>query len=317
MKKMKKTLSIMLALVMVFSLVACGKKDEEKKGYNVTVLIKATDSSFWNKVGDGAKDYGSEHDGINVTVQGPASESDIEKGLSLLENAILAKPDAIVLGSNADEGACAAIAEAKAAGIKVVTVDTALPSDDVVCHLATDNVKGGSLAADAMVKYMNDNNIPLKGKVAIVAAVAGVQTIIDRDGGFMDRMKEIAPDIEVLDPKYVDNEIETSMSTTENLMTTYGDELVGIYADNNHTGDGVGLAIEQANAQDKITVVAFDDDQQELDFLKSGVIRALIIQDQHNMGYSGVEYAIKAIEGKLDTDFVDTGVKVTWPADLK
>jgi len=38
-----------------------------------------------------------------------------------------------------------------------------------------------------------------------------------------------------------------------------GDELIGIYADNNHTGDGVGRAIKQAGLQDSVIVVAFDD----------------------------------------------------------
>ena len=337
---MKKLTALLLALSMVLSLTACtgaasseapapseeapaasgeAPASEEAGGddVKVAVLIKGTDSSFWQKVGDGAKAYADEHEGVTVEVQGPPSEADIEESLSLLENVILSKPDAIVLGSNAAEGANAALAEAAAAGIPVVTVDTPLPSEDVVSHLATDNIKGGELAAEAMVKYMTDNNIPLEGKVAIVAAVAGVQTIIDRDGGFINKMKELAPNIEVLEPQYVDNESDTAMQVTENLITSLGDELVGIYADNNHTGDGVAKAIEQASLQDKVTVVAFDDDQEELDALKNGVIKALIIQDQHNMGYSGVEAAVKAAKGEELEAFVDTGVKVTWPEDLQ
>ena len=337
---MKKLTALLLALSMVLSLTACtgaasseapapseeapaasgeAPASEEAGGddVKVAVLIKGTDSSFWQKVGDGAKAYADEHEGVTVEVQGPPSEADIEESLSLLENVILSKPDAIVLGSNAAEGANAALAEAAAAGIPVVTVDTQLPSEDVVSHLATDNIKGGELAAEAMVKYMTDNNISLEGKVAIVAAVAGVQTIIDRDGGFINKMKELAPNIEVLEPQYVDNEIDTAMQVTENLITSLGDELVGIYADNNHTGDGVAKAIEQASLQDKVTVVAFDDDQEELDALKNGVIKALIIQDQHNMGYSGVEAAVKAAKGEELEAFVDTGVKVTWPEDLQ
>ncbi|MEF9989588.1 MAG: ABC transporter substrate-binding protein [Christensenellaceae bacterium] len=340
---MKKIISIVLAVLLVCAITACAPKVAEPaaateapaaaateapaaadaaaepaaEGYNIAVLIKATDSTFWQKVGAGAEDYAAKNDGVTVTVQGPASEADIEESISLLENVILSKPDAIVIGSNADTGANAALQDAATAGIPVITVDTALPSDKVAAHLATDNIVGGELAAEAMVKYMKDNGKELKGKVAIVAAVAGVQTIIDRDGGFVSKMAELAPDIEVLEPIYVDNDIDTSMSTTENIITANGDELVGIYADNNHTGDGVARAIEQAELKDKVTVVAFDDDDEELKALKNGVIKALIIQDQHNMGYLGVEYAIKAIKGEEMEEFVDTGVKVTWPEDLK
>ncbi|MEF9969452.1 MAG: ABC transporter substrate-binding protein [Ruthenibacterium sp.] len=336
---MKKSIAIFLAILMIGTLTACGgapaastpaapasapastpaSAPAEKAGeeLNIAVLIKATDSSFWQKVGDGAKAYGDEHEGVTVTVQGPASEADIEESLSLLENVILSKPDAIVIGSNADAGANAALEEAAKAGIPVVTVDTALPSDKVACHLATDNVKGGELAAEAMVKSMQDNKKELKGKVAIVAAVAGVQTIIDRDDGFINKMKELAPDIEVLAPTYVDNEIDTAMQTTENMITANGDALVGIYADNNHTGDGVARAVEQAELKDKITIVAFDDDDEQIEALKNDVIKTLIIQNQHNMGYAGVEYAIKAAKGEKIESFVDTGVQVTWPADVK
>jgi ribose transport system substrate-binding protein len=184
-------------------------------------------------------------------------------------------------------------------------------------HLATDNVLGGALAAEAMVEELEEAGIALSGKVAIVAAVAGVQTIVDRDGGFVDKMAELAPDIEVLTPVYVNNEIELSMTEAENIITREGDALIGIYPDNNHTGDGVGMAIKQAELQDSVIVVAFDDDQQELDFLAEGVIKALIIQDPYNMGYLGCATAVKALSGEDVPSFVDTGVVVTRAEDLE
>jgi len=290
---------------------------ETEETYEVALIIKATDSGFWQKVIEGGEGFDAENDNVNVTVYGPASEADVDEQLSILENVITSGPDAIVIASNAGEGAVAALTEATEKGIVVMTVDTSIPTDVITTHLATDNVLGGELAAQAMVDQMNAAGIPLKGKVAIVAAVAGVQTIVDRDGGFIDKMAEIAPDIEVLTPVYVDNEIEKALSETEQIITREGDDLVGIYADNNHTGDGVGRAIKQAGLQDKVTVVAFDDDQEELDFLAEGVIKALIIQDQYNMGYSGCAYAVKAIQGESLPKFVDTGVKVTTAADLK
>ncbi len=290
---------------------------ETEETYEVALIIKATDSGFWQKVIEGGEGFDADNENVNVTVYGPASEADVDEQISILENVITSGPDAIVIASNAGEGAVAALTEATEKGIVVMTVDTSIPTDVVTTHLATDNVLGGELAAQAMVDQMNAAGIPLKGKVAIVAAVAGVQTIVDRDGGFIDKMAEIAPDIEVLTPVYVDNEIEKALSETEQIITREGDDLVGIYADNNHTGDGVGRAIKQAGLQDSVIVVAFDDDQEELDFLKEGVIKALIIQDQYNMGYSGVGYAIRAIQGESLPKFVDTGVKVTTAADLK
>jgi ribose transport system substrate-binding protein len=175
---------------------------------------------------------------------------------------------------------------------------------------------GGALAAEAMVDEMTEAGIELSGKVALISAVAGVQTVVDRDGGFMDKMAEIAPGIEIVPPVYVNNEIEKALTEAEQIITREGDLLIGIYADNNHTGDGVGRAIEQAGLQDSVILVAFDDDQEELDFLAEGVIKALIIQDPYNMGYLGCATAVKALAGEDIPSFVDTGVVVTKAEDL-
>jgi len=283
----------------------------------IALIVKATDSGFWQKALEGGKAFAADNPDVNVTAYGPASEADVDEAISILENVITSGPDAIVIASNAGEGAVAALKDAAAKGIVVMTIDTSIPSDDVTTHLATDNVLGGALAAEAMVEELNEAGIPLEGKVAIVAAVAGVQTIVDRDGGFVDKMAELAPNIEVLTPVYVDNEIEKALSEMEQIITREGDALIGVYPDNNHTGDGVGRAIKQAGLQDKVVVVAFDDDQEELDFLKEGVIDALIIQDPYNMGYAGCATAIKALAGEDVPSFVDTGVVVTRAEDLK
>lgn len=328
---MKRLIGIVLVLAMVAVMFGCTAPAEEaaapaeeaaapaeeaEKMIEVALIVKATDSGFWQKVIAGGEAFGADNANVNVTVYGPASEADIDEAISILENVITSGPDAIVIATNAGEGAVPAIEDAVSKGIVVVTVDTSIPSDKVLCHLATDNVLGGALAAEAMVEELNAAGIALEGKVAIVAAVAGVDTIIDRDGGFTDRMAEIAPNIEVLTPVYVNNEIEKALTETEQIITREGDALIGIYADNNHTGDGVGRAIKQAALSDSVIVVAFDDDQEQLDFLAEGVIKTLIIQDQYNMGYSGCDYALMAIMGEDIPTFVDTGVQVTKADDL-
>ena len=293
------------------------EEEAEAEVLEFALIVKATDSGFWQQAIAGGEAFGADNDNVNVTIYGPASESDVDEQLSILETVILNEPDAIIIASNAGEGAFAALKDAGEKGIVVMTIDTAILSDDVTTFLATDNVLGGALAAEAMVFELGEAGIPLSGKVAIVAAVAGVQTIVDRDGGFIDKMAEIAPDIEVLEPVYVNNEIELALTETEQIITREGDALIGIYPDNNHTGDGVGRAIKQAGLKDSVVVVAYDDDQEELDFLAEGVIDALIIQDPFNMGYAGCEYAVKALAGEDVPSFVDTGVVVTRAEDLK
>lgn len=312
----KVTLVLAVLAIMAVPVFAEGQKDSaaDSDAIEIALIIKATDSGFWQKVIEGGKAFDDDNKDVNVTVYGPASEADVEEAIGILENVVESGPDAIVIATNAGEGAVPAVNNALGQGIPVITIDTKIPTN-VTSHLATDNVLGGKLAADAMVEFFDEYGIEKKGTVAIVAAVAGVDTIIERDGGFIDQLKLLAPGIVILDPRYVDNDIAKSMNTAEDLITTY-DDLIGIYADNNHTGDGVAKAIEQAELQDKIMVVAFDDDEDEIIALRDGVIKTLIIQDQFNMGYSGCAYAIKALNGETIPSFVDTGVKVTKKEDL-
>jgi len=314
---MKKiTLALVIMAMLALPAFAEGQKDAaaDSSKTEIALIIKATDSGFWQKVIEGGEAFDADNEDVNVTVYGPASEADIEEAIGILENVVESGPDAIVIATNAGEGAVPAVNNALDQGIPVITVDTKIPTE-VTSHLATDNVLGGKLAAQAMVEFFDEYGIEKTGTVAIVAAVAGVDTIIERDGGFIDELKVLAPEITILDPRYVDNDIAKSLMTAEDLITTY-DDLIGIYADNNHTGDGVARAIEQAELQDKIMVVAFDDDEDEIIALRDGVIKTLIIQDQFNMGYSGCASAIKALNGETLPKFVDTGVKVTKKEDL-
>ncbi|BES64259.1 ABC transporter substrate-binding protein [Gottschalkiaceae bacterium SANA] len=323
MKNKKRFLALLLVAVLgLIAFTGCsstGAADPvaaaEDDVVEIALIIKATDSPFWQKVADGGRDYAAEHEGVNVTIYGAPSESDFEKALTILDDVINSQPDGIVIGTDGAEGAVPAIERATEMGIPVITIDTEVPSDQVVTHLATDNVAGGAMAADAMVEYLNAAGIALKGKVGIVAGVAGVDTIIKRDNGFIDRMAEIAPEIEILEPRYIEGDPAKGMIATEDFITTY-DDLIGVYGDCCFSGTGLASAMEQSGLQDEIIAIAFDDDPSEVEALQNGVIKALIIQDQHNMGYAGCESIMKVKAGEELPKFIDTGVQVTSKEDL-
>ncbi len=63
---------------------------------NVAVIIKATDSDFWQCVLVGSKNYAKENpDKVSIKTYGPKSEADIDKQVTILEDVISTKPDAI------------------------------------------------------------------------------------------------------------------------------------------------------------------------------------------------------------------------------
>ena len=63
---------------------------------DIIVIVKATNSPYWQIVLSGAKQAGKDY-GVNVIAQGAAAESDIAGQIGILENATARKPMAIVI----------------------------------------------------------------------------------------------------------------------------------------------------------------------------------------------------------------------------
>lgn len=327
---MKKVLAVLLVLAMALGLAACGgtaatttapattttaaaapaetTAAAANEPYDIAVIIKATSSDFWQYVLVGANNYGVEFpDKVKITTYGPPAEADIDQQVSILEDVISSGPDAIVIASTSSDATVPALEEAIAKGIPVITIDNKVKTDKVNSFLATDNLKAGGMAAEFMVEQLKAKYGDLKGKaVGVVSAMAGVQVLIDRDTGFADKIKELAPELTVLEPRYVDNDMTKAMSAAEDMLTA-NDNLIGIFADNNTTGSGTSRVISQLGKANDVFVVAFDSDAEEVTGLSEGSIKALVLQDPYGMGYKGVDYAIQALEGKQVPAKVDTG----------
>jgi ribose transport system substrate-binding protein len=300
-------MSKLAKFLLVVPLVAAGLwANQARAAENIPVIIKATDSDFWQYVWVGAKNYELENPGkVKVTLYGPKSEADIDKQIAILEDVIAKNPKCIVIASTSSDAPVAAFEKARAAGIKIVTIDNKVKTD-VDTFLATDNVKGGALAADMLVEGLKAKKVELKGKVALISAMAGIQVLSFRDKGFTDRLKEIAPNVKVMETKYVDNDIVKAMGVAKDLMAANAD-LIGFFADNNHTGDGVARAIAEEKVQGKIMATAFDSDPEEVKALGEDSIYALILQDPFGMGYKGVDSCLKALGGQKLPEYVNTG----------
>lgn len=81
-----------------------------------------------------------------------------------------------------------------------------------------------------------------------------------------------------------------------------------IYATNTNTTLGACQAIDKLNLADTVSVVGFNSSEEELAYLKTGVLDATIVQNPYIMGYLGVTYAKKLVDGDKITKNINTGV---------
>jgi ribose transport system substrate-binding protein len=323
---MKKTISLVLFILMVASIVtACAAAPSTspspaasaapsvaasasqassapastaaKDAYNIAIITKNSQTAFWQYCYIGANNAAVDNPKIKVVTNGPPSSKDIDKQVQILEDTINNKPDGIVLAPLNGDSLKPGVEKAMDMGIKVVLIDSAVNSDKFVTLLGTDNIAAAGKGAETFVEKLKAKNIPLKGKVAMISPYGGVQYLLDRENGFAQKLKELAPDIEVIGPKYYENDPIKGVGIVEDLLTANSD-MIGFYATNNMGGVAISRVVTERNLASKLVSVSFDSDPEEVSGINSGSLDALIVQDPYTLGYNGVTSCVDAIDGK-------------------
>jgi ribose transport system substrate-binding protein len=278
----------------------------------VALIIKASDSSFWQVMLAGAKQAGDDF-GLQVSTFGPTSETNIDEQVQLVENSVSRGVKGIVLAPNSSSALNSAIDRARKAGVKVITVDTAVTTT-TEGFIGTDNVKAGNQAGQRMCKLLNETG-KTSGSVMIESSVAGIQSLVDRDKGFKQGLADTCPNVTVSLERYNNNDIGTAASQVNDAITA-NRNLLGVFADNNTSGVGAARAVQDNNAAGTLPVVAFDSDPQENAALGAGTIDALVVQNPYFFGYQGVLAAAMASSGRIPPRNIDPGAVVADKANM-
>jgi ribose transport system substrate-binding protein len=266
----------------------------------VVVIFKTVDyhtTPFWGNVRDGVVS-GSQDFGINVSIRGPAVESDISGQMEILRQAIDEKPDAIVLAA-ADYNLLVPLAgEIKRRGIPLVCIDSFINSDDVDVRIGTDSYEGGQKCGAALLRYVHHDET-----VAVMSYVKGSSTAIDRETGARD---VLAGKVRLLGTQYSNADAKQAYAQAASLIA-HTPELRGIVALNDPTAAGAARALSESGKAGAIALIGFDNSFAVLKYVERGIIRDSVVQKPFNMGYLGIKAARELIEGKKPPRFINTG----------
>lgn len=268
----------------------------------VAIVSKGFQHQFWQSVKDGAEEQG-EKMGAKVTFEGPATESDVEDQITMLRNAISRQPDAIGFAALDSRAAQGLLQQADSQGIPIIAFDSGVDSDIPLTTAATNNKKAAAEAAEHMAELIGH-----EGKVGMVIHDQTSGSGQDRRDGFMEWMKENAPDVQLLEPQYGEGDQNKSANITKNLLTS-NPEIAGIYGSNEGSAIGVIKGVKESGMGGEVTIVGFDSGQAQIDAIKDGIEDGAITQDPIGIGQKVVEAAMKAINGKGDEleEQIDTG----------
>jgi len=298
----------LLVLALTLAGVAACSKGQSSKAYAIGVVPKGTTHEFWKSIHAGAikaaRELADRGIKVNITWKGPLREDDREQQVQVIEGFLSQGMNGIVLAPLDDRALVRPVEEAKRAGIPTVIIDSDLASDQIVSFVATDNLKGGELAADRLGQLLGN-----KGRVLLLRYQEGSASTTFRENGFLQQMKRAYPGVQVISSdQYAGATRDTAKRASENLLNRFGNDLQGIFCPNESSTAGMLLALQDINRAGKISFVGFDSSQPFIDAVRNGQLQGLVVQNPLNMGYLGVMTMVDHLQGKKVERRVDTGV---------
>ena len=148
------TLLVLLTAIISFSCTKPGAPSSGGKKLTIAVIPKGTTHEFWKSIHAGclkaARELSAQGISVEVIWKGPLREDDREQQIQVVEGFSSQGVNGIVLAPLDNRALVRPVEEAKRAGVPTVIIDSALESDSMVSFVATDNLKGGTLAADRL-----------------------------------------------------------------------------------------------------------------------------------------------------------------------
>ncbi|WP_335992205.1 ABC transporter substrate-binding protein [Glycomyces sp. MUSA5-2] len=282
----------------------CGTDDateglDPDKPY-IALVSKGFQHQFWQAVQDGAEQAAEEFD-VEITFEGPDSESEVAQQIDMLQTALDRDPDAIGFAALDSQASVPLMTEAQSRGIPVIAFDSGVDSDVPVTTASTDNLAAAALAAEHMVELIGG-----AGKIALVVHDQTSVTGVQRRDGFAEYIEQNAPDVEIVDIQYgAGDQLESTNIAT--AIIEGNPDLVGIYGANEGSAIGVINAVQELDRVGEIQIIGFDSGQAQIDAIRSGVMAGAITQNPVGIGYETVKAAVAAINGDDLPETIDTG----------
>ncbi len=312
---------LLILCFIAIAAIACTKPDTApsataKKKLTIAVIPKGTTHEFWKSIHAGslkaAQELTAEGTEIEVIWKGPLREDDREQQIQVVEGFAAQGVSGIVLAPLDNRALVRPVADADRAGVPTVIIDSGLESEEFVSFVATDNRKGGTLAADRMGQLLNG-----KGKVLMLRYAEGSASTTEREAGFVDQMKQKFPEIELVSTnQYAGATRDTAKRASENLLNQFGDQVQGIFTPNESSTAGMLLALQDIGKAGKVSFVGFDSSQTFIDALNANQLHGIVVQNPFNMGYLGVRTMVDSLLGKPVSKKIDTGVMLVTKENM-
>ncbi|MFI5252528.1 MAG: sugar-binding protein [Bacteroidota bacterium] len=305
-----KIFSKIFIIAVLFLIMGCGKKQEEKKMV-FAFVPKLLDNPVFQVAWQGAQAGATELGQGKIEVQRYAPvKSDAVEQAGIIESLIERKVDGIALSVNDADALIESINKAVDAGIPVVTFDSDAIKSKRSSFYGTNNSGSGKTMGEYLVK-----NMGTKGEIALLMGTPGAPNLEERKNGLIEYLKAY-PDVKIVATEYCYDDVNKGVSGMETVMQAHpnlkGWVLIG--------GWGIFTPPPGPFSHKKpgeLTVIAFDALPEELDYVRQGYAQVLVGQKLWGWGYESVRMLKDIKEGRAPQGIIDSGVDLVTKENVE
>lgn len=283
----KVVLSCMIGAALL-SVAGCGSSDDKAASSDKKVIIgfsvSTQNNPFFVKMADSVKAEAAKQ-GVEVKIVD--AQNDPAKQANDISDLVQQHVDVLIVNPVDSAAVGNSVISANEAKIPVITVDRSSDSGDVATHIASNNIKGGEMAADFLVQKLGEG-----AEVAELEGIPGASATRERGEGF----HNIADNkLKVLAKQSADFDRSKGLTVAENMIQANAG-IKAIFAHNDEMALGAISAAKSANKN--IMIVGFDGTEDGMKAVEDGDLVATIAQQPDKMGEMGVDAAVKLAKGE-------------------
>lgn len=289
-----------LLLIALLTLSACSleppaylkedKTNKSNKDITIGVSLSTLNNPFFVSIKEAIQ---KEAKNNNFKIKVVDAQDDSAKQSNDIDDLIQQQVDYLIINPTDSAAISSAVQNANAQDIPVITLDRSVEQGKVTQFIASDNVAGGKMAGEYIVKQVGEKAI-----VGELEGVPGASATRERGKGF-----HIVADkqLTVASKQTAKFNRAEGLNVTQNMIQSHPD-IKAIFAHN----DEMALGAIEAIGTKEILVVGFDGNDDAMKSIKNKKLDATIAQQPALMG----EDAVKAILDLKDGKKIKSEVKV-------
>ena len=312
---MKKILALVLAIVMVFGLVACGGGASGPKTYKVGVAIYQYNDNFMTLYRQEIENYfkSLETEDVKYEITMVDGKNDMAEQTNQIDTFITQKMDVIICNLVQTSSAEVIIDKVVAADIPLILInreplgetDESYPgiiNNAKVCYVGADARQSGTYQGEIVLALDNKGDINGDGVVKYIMVIGDPENpdAQYRTEFSVKALTDAGKTVECLDSQVGNWDQTKGQELCANALTVHGYDVEVVFCNNDGMAMGALTAIQTAGriVGEDIYLVGVDALPEAVEAIKLGDMTGTVLNDHIGQSHAAVDVAVKLLNGE-------------------